>query len=137
MSETSPTTSRGRPSLPAPDPARTRRDRVRHPPRTRAGRHPCRVGAERCFGVRDDDQIVGELREGRQQEARDGVLTPGSGSFTERLYHPVSVDGPIFEYNAELHLGKEFRQEPNQVYWLKIVALVDQNPNLPIDLQTR
>jgi hypothetical protein len=65
----------------------------------------------------------------------DGVLTPGSGTFTEKLYHPVSVDGPIFEYNAELHLGKEFRQEPNKVYWLKIVALVDRIPNLPDDQQ--
>jgi hypothetical protein len=67
----------------------------------------------------------------------DGVLTPGSGTFTERLYHPVSVDGPIFEYNAELHLGKEFKQDPDTVYWLKIVALVDRNPELPNDLQTR
>jgi hypothetical protein len=67
----------------------------------------------------------------------DGVLTRGSGTFTEKLYHPVSVDGPILEYNAELHLGKEFRQEPDTVYWLKIVALVDQDPNLPADLQTR
>jgi hypothetical protein len=66
----------------------------------------------------------------------DGVLTSGSGTFTETLFHPVSVDGPIFEYNAELHLGKEFKQEPNQVYWLKIVALVDRNPDLPNDLQT-
>ena len=31
----------------------------------------------------------------------------------------------LWEYNAELHLGKEFRQLPNTVYWLKIVALVE------------
>jgi hypothetical protein len=31
----------------------------------------------------------------------------------------------LYEYNAELHLGKEFRQEPDTVYWIKIVALVD------------
>jgi hypothetical protein len=67
-----------------------------------------------------------------------GVLTPGSGTFTEE---PVSGGGPplnerLFEYNAELHLGKEFRQEPDTVYWLKIVALVDApfpvDPNQPI-----
>jgi hypothetical protein len=67
----------------------------------------------------------------------DGVLTTGSGTFTERLFHPVSVDGPIFEYNAELHLGKEFTQEPDTVYWLKVVALVERNPDLPNDQQLR
>jgi hypothetical protein len=67
----------------------------------------------------------------------DGVLTKGSGTFTERLYHPTSIDGPIFEYNAELHLGEDFPQEPDKVYWLKIVALVDREPNLPPELQTR
>ncbi|MCI0332596.1 MAG: hypothetical protein L0228_05170, partial [Planctomycetes bacterium] len=67
----------------------------------------------------------------------DGVLTPGSGTFTETLFHPISVDGPIFEYNAELHLGKDFPQDPDTVYWLKIVALVDRNPNLPDDQQIR
>ncbi len=55
----------------------------------------------------------------------DGVLTAGSGTFTEKEVWPVSVDGPIYEYNAELHLGKEFRQVPDTVRWLKIVALVD------------
>jgi hypothetical protein len=67
-----------------------------------------------------------------------GGLTPGSGTFTEE---PVSGGGPplnerLYEYNAELHLGKEFRQEPDTVYWLKIVALVDApfpvDPNEPI-----
>ncbi|HEX2474605.1 MAG TPA: PEP-CTERM sorting domain-containing protein [Lacipirellulaceae bacterium] len=67
-----------------------------------------------------------------------GTLTPGSGTFTES---PVSGGGPplnerLFEYNAELHLGKEFRQEPDTVYWLKIVALVDSpfpiDPNEPL-----
>jgi hypothetical protein len=67
-----------------------------------------------------------------------GALTPGSGLFTEA---PVSGGGPplnerLSEYNAELHLGKEFRQEPDTVYWLKIVALVDApfpvDPNEPI-----
>jgi len=66
-----------------------------------------------------------------------GGLTPGSGTFTEVL---VSGGGPplgetLYEYNAELHLGKEFRQQPDTVYWLKIVALVDApffvDPNQP------
>ena len=39
-----------------------------------------------------------------------GGLTPGSGTFTEK---PISGGGPplnetLYEYNAELHLGKEF-----------------------------
>ncbi len=64
----------------------------------------------------------------------DGVLTEGEGMFTEReIPGVVSVDGPIFEYNAELYLDKPFRQEPNKVYWLKIVALVDADPNIPVD----
>jgi len=54
-------------------------------------------------------------------------LFPGSGTYTEK---PISPGGaPLFEdlyeYNAELHLDKEFFQEPDTVYWLKIVALVD------------
>ena len=61
------------------------------------------------------------------------LLTPGSGTFTEKLFWPTSVDGPIYEYNAELHLGKEFRQEPDTVYWLKIVALVDAPPEIPLE----
>jgi hypothetical protein len=65
----------------------------------------------------------------------DGVLTPGSGTFTEKEVWPTSVDGPIYAYNAELHLGKEFPQKPNEVYWLKIVALVDRFENLPNDQQ--
>ena len=62
----------------------------------------------------------------------DGVLTPGSGTFTERhLPDTTSVDGPIYEYNAELHLDKAFPQKADTVYWLKIVALVDAEPNTP------
>jgi len=67
----------------------------------------------------------------------DSVLTPGSGTFTERIFHPVSIDGPIYEYNAELHFGKEFRQEPDKVYWLKIVALVDAPPTVPPEQRLR
>jgi hypothetical protein len=64
-----------------------------------------------------------------------GPLLPGSGTFTE---NPISGGGPpldetLYEYNAELHLGKEFFQKPDTVYWLKIVALVDLPPGIIID----
>ena len=62
-----------------------------------------------------------------------GVLTPGSGTYTEKVAGPVSRDGPIYEYNAELHLNKEFPQESDTVYWLKIVALVDVPTDTPAD----
>ena len=56
-----------------------------------------------------------------------GPLAPGSGTFTEK---PVFSDGApeqLYHYNAELHLGKEFAEHPDTVYWLKIVALLDTN----------
>ena len=31
----------------------------------------------------------------------------------------------LYEYNAELNLGKYFPEHHDKVYWLKIVALVD------------
>jgi hypothetical protein len=63
-----------------------------------------------------------------------GGLAPGSGTYTEK---PISLGGPplsetLYEYNAELHLDKPFRQLPDTVYWLKIVALVDLPPGVPI-----
>jgi hypothetical protein len=66
-----------------------------------------------------------------------GPLAPGSGTFTEKAIPtppgPIPPpDGLLFEYNAELHLGKEFRQEPDTVYWLKIVALVNPFEEGPI-----
>jgi PEP-CTERM motif len=69
------------------------------------------------------------------QIVRRGPLAPGSGTFTEM---PVSGGGPplgetLYEYNAELHLGKEFFQKPDTVYWLKIVGLVDLPPGIIID----
>src|SRR5262245_12077746 len=69
------------------------------------------------------------------QIVRRGPLAPGSGTFTEKL---VSGGGPplgedLYEYNAELHLGKEFFQHPDTVYWLKIVALVDVPAGIVID----
>lgn len=66
----------------------------------------------------------------------DGKLTPGSGTFTEKDTGSGNPnEGPTYEYNAELHLNKEFFQEPDTVYWLKIVALVDGNPDLPPEEQ--
>jgi hypothetical protein len=69
------------------------------------------------------------------QIVKRGPLAPGSGTFTEK---PISGGGPplnetLYEYNAELHLGKEFFQDPNTVYWLKIVALVDVPAGLNLD----
>lgn len=62
-----------------------------------------------------------------------GPLSPGSGTFTETLKLDLPAPGEdIYEYNAELHLGKEFFQKPETVYWLKIAALVDvTNPTTP------
>ena len=64
--------------------------------------------------------------------------SPPPGAFTEKL---ISPGGPplsegLYEYNAELHLDKWFPEEPDTVYWLKIVALVDAPPPTPTDLQT-
>jgi hypothetical protein len=69
------------------------------------------------------------------QIVRRGPIAPGSGTFTEK---PISGGGPplgetLYEYNAELHLGKEFFQQPDTVYWLKVVALVDLPPGIIID----
>jgi len=64
----------------------------------------------------------------------DGMLTKGEGTFTEKVIPGVeSVDGPIFVYNAELHLDKAFLQKPDTVYWLKIVALVDSPLDIPVN----
>lgn len=69
------------------------------------------------------------------QIVQRGPLAPGSGTFTEA---PISAGGPplnetLYEYNAELHLGKEFFQDPDTVYWLKIVAMVDLPPGININ----
>jgi hypothetical protein len=52
-----------------------------------------------------------------------GPLAPGSGTFTEiPVPGPASnPDGNMFQYNAELALP--FQEQPNRVFWLKIVAL--------------
>jgi hypothetical protein len=60
------------------------------------------------------------------------IAGPGSGTFTEKQIVPVSPTNPeaIYEYNAELHLGKDFQQQKDTVYWLKIVAMVDAPPGI-------
>lgn len=62
-----------------------------------------------------------------------GALTPGSGTFTEKVIRgpdPV-VKESLYEYNAELNLGKEFFEQKDTVYWLKIVAMVDVPAGVP------
>jgi hypothetical protein len=56
-----------------------------------------------------------------------GPLAPSSGTFTET---PVSAGGPplneaLYRYNAELR--NPFPEQANTVYWLKIVALVNNS----------
>lgn len=60
-----------------------------------------------------------------QVVTRDAALTTASGTFVEKL---ISAGGEplhegLYEYNAELAIP--FEQQPNTVYWLSIVALVD------------
>ena len=68
------------------------------------------------------------------QVVKRDPLFPGSGTFTEKPVGFSFADGPTFEYNAELHLDKDFRQKPDTVYWLKIVALYDVPANVPQEL---
>ena len=62
-------------------------------------------------------------------------LAPGSGTFTEKVIRgPDPILGEsVYEYNAELHLGKEFPEKADTVYWLKIVAMVDVPPTIQFD----
>jgi PEP-CTERM motif len=60
------------------------------------------------------------------------TLSPGSGTYTEKLIRgpdPV-VNESLYEYNAELHLGKDFPELKDTVYWLKVVAMVDVVPGI-------
>lgn len=68
------------------------------------------------------------------QVVRRGPILPGSGTFTEKA---ISPGGPplgetLYEYNAELNLGKEFLEKQDTVYWLKIVAMVDVPPGVNV-----
>ncbi len=65
---------------------------------------------------------------------------PPPGMFTEKSI-PIGAGPPppegLWEYNAELHLDKHFHEQvaaagANNVYWLKIVALVDVQRDGPI-----
>lgn len=62
-------------------------------------------------------------------------LAPGSGTFTEKVIRgpdPI-LNESLYEYNAELHLGKDFPEKADTVYWLKIVAMVDVPPTIQFD----
>ncbi len=56
-----------------------------------------------------------------------GPLAAGSGTYFEKQL-TFGLPEDIYEYNAELNLGQEFAQKPDTVYWLKVVALVDNQP---------
>jgi hypothetical protein len=69
------------------------------------------------------------------QVVKRGPIAPSSGTFTEKQ---ISLGGAplnehLYEYNAELNLGKEFFQKHDTVYWLKIVALVDAPAGVTFD----
>jgi len=53
-----------------------------------------------------------------------GPLTPQSGTFTETIVGGTA-DERLFEYNGELKIP--FEQEADTIYWLKIVALIDES----------
>jgi len=67
------------------------------------------------------------------QRDPDGALAPLEGTFTERLIHNGGhpLNEALYEYNAELLC--EVPQQKDTVYWLKIVALIDQDPNGPTE----
>ncbi|HEV8290377.1 MAG TPA: hypothetical protein VGP94_00570, partial [Tepidisphaeraceae bacterium] len=67
-----------------------------------------------------------------QQFVVKGPLAPSSGTFTETpIRGPDPVIGEsLYEYNSELRCP--FQQKPDTVYWLKIVALVNQVEDGPI-----
>jgi len=57
----------------------------------------------------------------------DGVLMPGEGTFTEMVLPDSNPSEQVYQYNAEL--ACPFEQQADVVYWLKIVALVDEHPD--------
>jgi hypothetical protein len=63
------------------------------------------------------------------QVVTQGVLSPGSGTFTEKMVAGSNPADPVYEYNAELALP--FSQKMDTVYWLKIVALDDLSQTDP------
>jgi hypothetical protein len=63
------------------------------------------------------------------QKVVSGLVTPGSGTFTETLVSGggAPLNEALYKYNAELKVP--FQQKPDTVYWLKIVALIDDPAN--------
>jgi hypothetical protein len=57
----------------------------------------------------------------------DGMLMPREGTFTETPIPGSNPNEPVYMYNAELTCP--FEQQADTVYWLKIVALVDEHPD--------
>jgi hypothetical protein len=57
-----------------------------------------------------------------------GALTPQSGTFTEKATTGGTTAEPTFLYNAEL--AAPFAEQPDTVYWLKIVALTNPNDGI-------
>ena len=61
-----------------------------------------------------------------------GITPPPAGTFTEKpIPTPGGAPEGLYEYNAELNFQKWFPEQAaspgtNNVYWLKIVALVDE-----------
>jgi len=69
------------------------------------------------------------------QTVTRGALAPGSGTFTEKLIRPAdpTLGESLYEYNAELNLGKDFPEVKDTVYWLKIAAMVDVPAGIMFD----
>ncbi len=64
------------------------------------------------------------------QVVTKGPLSPGSGTYTEKRITVASAGGAtedLYEYNAELRIP--FDEVACEIYWLKIVALVDAGPS--------
>jgi hypothetical protein len=58
-------------------------------------------------------------------------LAPASGTFTEQQVGGPDINGDlIYKYNAEL--ANPFPEQANQVYWLKIAALVNVPVGTPV-----
>jgi hypothetical protein len=52
-----------------------------------------------------------------------GPLSPGSGTFTEKLINGATPGDHLYQYNAELPIP--FNEQANTVYWMSITALTN------------
>jgi hypothetical protein len=61
-------------------------------------------------------------------------LSPGSGTFTEKLIRgPDPILGEsLYEYNAELNLAQSFPEIADNIYWIKIAAMIDVPSTLSV-----